>query len=814
MRAPSAKSCLWLPCLLLSGLLLAGETEQNDAPSVANLQADALALWEQSSRLARFGIWMPKEFPGVAALITGLKSSPSAERRRALARVLDGYAEEFRRKELQTSPFGQLQAFSSEPLVAGSVISLRQTYRVEARLAPGSGLLLATHWTHAVSLQTREPGALNHVSMEGAPDGVRFAPGFERRGGIHGGYNRAKRQVYFELRAGELLQGDEITLVYRQLSLPKTATDTFSMPVYVRLTEGGHLFSLRPPVFSVTGDAPRQVLARMPSILKRDEPFTLKLTALDAFGNLSPGRVPDLEIVHDGDFFSRVLSFQGELDVSLLSFPKTGDVRLELRSGGGNIWGETNPSRVSDDPLYRIVWADLQQRTALSDGQGTPDSHIHLAERDGLGILGMAEKDTWLNAADWQALLNAGPAPELLLLPGLTFARSARAGGEHTSLLTSRRWDIRLEDLGRQKYPGPGAWLAAILHGGAGGDWYHLALPQPAATDLRSMLAPALSGAQIFGADGGSPWLADALAERGYEVAALGTAGRLRGPSSLSKGASAFWQTLGETPLEALRSGRSYATSGARILLNLRINGRLPETRLPQSSVRRFEGRVLGEQPVTSIVLWKNGQLHEQIDYAYPDPEPLGDSFALPPGVQSAGETRRAEAREVRAGLLEVGWFSGRPARPRELLLDLAGGSFAEPLGGGLKPVQTSSGLVFELAGRGRLMRTHLPVTGLDEDALLLLDLAGMSLRIPMAEAWQQTVTRTLTLAGETHRFTFRLGPEELREALQTLPRSRSFQFLDQTDGKTEDIYALEVRQLDDEVARTLGIRIGGYTVD
>ena len=783
-------------CLCLSYQAATGSDQQ---PSVDELHDLALLLWEEGSRLSLAGAYLPRELPGVVSLVTALPANASPERRAALADLLEGYAEEISRKGTEADPFGQLLARTPGRLTAGSRALLRQDYRVAAAVRPGGGFLVTSHWTHEVNLQALLPGEPNYVGVE-APPGVSFSTRPEMKGGIHGGYDQAEKQLFFEVIEGELQPGDQVTFTYAQLELPSIATDTFTLPVYVRLTPSGHLYSVRPPEFRVLGSQPARVLARIPSVLQRNERFTLKLTALDEFGNLSGGRVPDLEVVHNNRLFTRALSFQGEMDVDSLVFAESGPARLQLRSGGGSLWGETNPARIADDPVYELIWADLQQRTALSDGQGSVAAHLRLAERDGLSILGIAEKDAWVNAADWQSLLSSSSSDELLLLPGLTFARPASQGGGQVSLLTRALPGPGLEEIGRQGRSGPGSWLRAMLSSGLGDAWYHLAVPYPD-TDLRSLLAPALSGVQLFGNEGAAPWLADAIADRGYQAAVLGTAGRIQGLNLATEGVSAFWRSRQENLLDTLKSGRNYATSGARILLDLRINGRLLSARVPQAAERRIEGRVSGESPIRTILLWKNGRIHEQLDYVYPGSDPASV-------IATNGELTRA--------VLELNWFAGpSTANAWNLRLDLSPGSVSSPLGGGLRYMETPAGALLRLDSSGRRMSSYLPLTGLHLDTIVNLELAGQSelVRIPLVQLLRGEVKRTLG-RGVRHELTLRLHPGMPSQPLSSLPGSRHFQFVDSTSGTTEDLYLLEVYQTDDQVARTRVIRVGGHTID
>ncbi|MCH7748091.1 MAG: DUF3604 domain-containing protein, partial [Acidobacteria bacterium] len=66
---------------------------------------------------------------------------------------------------------------------------------------------------------------------------------------------------------------------------------------------------------------------------------------------------------------------------------------------------------------------------------------------------------------------------------------------------------------------------------------------------------------------------------------------------------------------DAMKTRRTYATTGDRIILDMRVNGTTMGQRAPFAERREVTGRVIGTAPIESIVLYKNDEVLWQRDY-------------------------------------------------------------------------------------------------------------------------------------------------------------------------------------------------------
>jgi hypothetical protein len=92
---------------------------------------------------------------------------------------------------------------------------------------------------------------------------------------------------------------------------------------------------------------------------------------------------------------------------------------------------------------------------------------------------------------------------------------------------------------------------------------------------------------------------------------------------------------------DALRSRRTYATSGQRILLDARLNGAGPGQRQADAPQRQIQAKVSGTAPIERIDVIRNGNVVFSRDYAT---APLASKSTLQVGFESSSEVFTLDA--------------------------------------------------------------------------------------------------------------------------------------------------------------------------
>ncbi|MHC4261362.1 MAG: DUF3604 domain-containing protein [Planctomycetota bacterium] len=371
---------------------------------------------------------------------------------------------------------------------------------------------------------------------------------------------------------------------------------------------------------SIAPGPPARLLAFLPATARAGEDVELTVALVDGRGNRTPMTERTLELtVRDGE--AREVA-------SLTLEPGEDHRRLELPAGDGGtvryivsgddsaLTAETNPMRVSQ--ARRVLWADLQNHSALSDGTGEPeDLYAYADEIAALDVYALTDHDHWgLRPLDehpalWDRVLaaadGAGTPGRFLALAGYEWTswifghRHVVFFGDERPLLSSFDLDF---DEPRELWAGlRGKRAVSIPHTLAGGpvavDWERA--PDPEVEPVVELVS--VHGAsdapdsprRIYSAEDGH-WFTDVL-DRGYRYGVLGSTdghdghpglAHLVAPSGGLAGILAEEATA-ESVLEAIRARRTFATSGPRILVRTSLGSQ------PMGSV--LKAADLGEEP-------------------------------------------------------------------------------------------------------------------------------------------------------------------------------------------------------------------------
>ena len=460
-----------------------------------------------------------------------------------------------------------------------------------------------------------------------------------------------------------------------------------------------------------------------------------------------------------------------------------------MRSGGGGLRTSVNPIDVVPDPEYQLEWIDLSKRGRR--GQAP------------LGFLSNAS----LAAFELDAELIAGGNTVVLTrAPGNFETREAQIFALSNS-------DIE----------------------GSADDQLHMAVPY-APTDIRAFNPTAGRLVEIISGDATFAAFGTRHALQGNKIGFTGSASSnqmFSGKPAVS-GATAVWFKSGETIFEALAESRTYVTSGAKILLDVEVNGGMPGSRVVNDPRRIISGRVSGTNGIVAVELMKNGLVVDRITYG----DEIDDTIT---------EDVDLNKRDNKKQQLRVSFYSSSaphrdqvdyPRNGREWIgyLKLTGGDlqrvsapgFRNKRRQGIAMHPTENNRVdFITWTRGQESSFLVQADMNDDNAVFEINLkegredqtSKPSLRAPanfagsrqllsLAELQNGPIDRTVEVEGYDDRIRFELIDQEL-------PTSQMFQFEDNdvTNAKAGDFYHVRAIQLDDHFAISSPVWVGGFDV-
>lgn len=597
------------------------------------LKSRAELLWQWANRFAMKGKFIPHELPSILARILTLsEQSATPERLAALNRSVDQYVLEMQMLEEKPDTLGRLSARSSGPFTADSYQEIHQLYRVgKQQMTSGGGFLIAKHWSYNTTLQTDSAAADNFVSLRSSRSSVKFASRKVPRGGIHGGLRRAEALIFFEITAGTLFPGDRIEIVYgdrkagaRGLKLPPFSSDSFTLPVYIRLSERGSYLSLPLLPFQLVGGQVSGVKGVAPSIVNPGERFTIVVRSEDEFGNRASGRIPSYEVLLDGAFYTRVPSGYAAISkLEGMQFSEEGIYHFALRSSGGGIRGVVNPIKVVNNPQKRIYWGDLHGHTQMTDGIGSSSSYLRHGREDAqLDFLALPEHDRWLDDWEWGTLKSEVERnyQEGVFIPFLGYEWTMPiANGGHQKVLF--RQPFGRERISKHSTSNLSDLYTQLRRANRTGDV--IVIPQGVAPgDYRYADPKLVSLVEIQSEQGFFEWIGNFYARHGNRVGFIAVSNNhtAHPGNSIDGGLTAVLSSrkTGNDLFDAFKNRSTYATSGERMILDFQVNNGLMGSRVPFSERRIIEGQVIGSAPIDVVSIFKNGELLWEKTYSRP----------------------------------------------------------------------------------------------------------------------------------------------------------------------------------------------------
>ncbi len=364
------------------------------------------------------------------------------------------------------------------------------------------------------------------------------------------------------------------------------------------------------PSLEVGPGPPARLLLTLPSTARPGETVRLTIALLDAAGNAllspAPGRSYDGEVRLEapGSLAAPAVVVLRPSDLGRraveLTAAEPGVFRLRA-FGPGGLEAESNPLQVSGAGA-RVLWGDLQNHSAVSDGSATPEEHF-LYARDvaGLDVYSLTDHDHWgllfldQHPETWEEIRRL---TERFHQPGRFVSL---LGFEWTNWIHGHRHVLYFTGAGPLVSSIDPAtdepaelWRAlrgrralTVAHHSAGGpistDWSIAPDPEiEPVTEIVSVhgSSEALDSPGLIHRPVAGNFVRDAL-DRGYRLGFLGSSDGHDGHpglghlASTSGGLAAILaeELTREAVYEALRARRVYATSGPRILLRVSLGG-------------------------------------------------------------------------------------------------------------------------------------------------------------------------------------------------------------------------------------------------
>lgn len=410
------------------------------------------------------------------------------------------------------------------------------------------------------------------------------------------------------------------------------------------------------PGVDVRASAPGVLHLSLPGTARPGSTVPLTIAVLDHAGNMGPpfeGEVR-LQVEEDatGLEIPEAVVFgpdDGARKTIEVPVSESGLFRVRAKAGapgaGRPLEAESNPMLVHDRRGATLLWGDLQGHTQLSDGSASPSEYFEYGrDAAGLDFLAITDHDHWgLRALDATPELWDRTVADVKRFhdPGRFVAL---LGYEWTNWVEGHRHVVHFgdeEDLSVVSSLDPetdtpaelwealrGQPLMTIAHHSAGGpvpiDW---SIPPD------EELEPLTEVASVHGSseapDSPTPiydpkpgnYVRDAL-DLGYRLGFTGGSDGHDGHPGLAQvaagksGVAAVWSTAEEPRsrpglFDALKSRRSYATNGPRILVQAALDGRPMGSDVPakaEGQPMRLAWNVAGTAPIERIdVIRGNG---------------------------------------------------------------------------------------------------------------------------------------------------------------------------------------------------------------
>ncbi len=791
-------------------------------------------LWQWLNAVALTGAFIPvNATQTVASTMAAVEEGAVSL---GLMTAVDDLIREFGVRDAMPGAIGPVSVSPEGPFEAESWQTISVTYTLgDLAMQEGAVVVLGRHFLSDTGRWQRDnPDEDNYISVRASKPGIAFSAQRVPVRGMHGGFRGPQPQLAFKMEGGGLESGDTFTVTYgdtsggsRGFQMQSFSNDASPLPIYVDFERSGTLFSLPIATYETTGGVFHAVHGFVPSVVSVGEAFDVSVRAEDVNYNRATGPVPAMRVSLNGEPFRELPPSDGAIQIlSGISFDDPGVYRFGFEDLQGRHLGASDPVWVREDAVERIYWGETHGHCGFAEGQGTPDSYFTFGRDDArLDFLTLSEHDLWMDDYEWKVLNDAvrkySKEDRFIVYPGYEWTSRRNRGGHHNVFFRRAGFDR----VPVQEAPFLNALYLAlntkydpndvliIPHAHQAGDWRM--------TDVRTERL-----VEIMSTHGTFEWFGNRYLEFGREVGFISASDdHLSHPGYTSGSGSAVKQRGGlaavfttalttDAVFDALRNRQTYATSGARMILDATLNGERMGLRQDDAEERNVEGRVFGTAAIDAIELVKNGEMIERIDYL---------------GAES-GDRSRVQVN-FSSDSIVPNRDNPRGYRPWRGTLEVSGATIDDVATPGFQDARSEwarrdedhpNRIEFQTATRGRANNMLLQLSGVTDDTTVRITLkqtreVGTApiqvrepARIPSADVTFKigdAEDGRLAEAFQVGRYRDELS---LRFVNPDAPLDQSFSFTDTEDPQPGDYYYVRVMQLDGAQAWSSAFWVGG----
>jgi Protein of unknown function (DUF3604) len=826
---------------------------KNTRASPENIGERAEVLWQWANAMARRDKGL-KFAPNLTVVVAQIKrilggynlltnpdgSSDQAAVAAALSRpqatrlmlpLLDGYIKELDLRERNPGAFGSLSSDTPGPFPAASYQTIRQTWTVgSVNLVQGGYLMVAQHFMADQGIyQVEDASADSFVSIESSNPGVTFKATGIVKFGQHGGFRAPQSNLAFEVRSGELVRGDTVTITYGDRSggskgfrVQSVSNDHYQLPVYISFDASPVNSLLDLTAFEVTGKEVSAVHGFVPSVVAVNEPFSLSVRAEDEFFNLAIGKIPALDVMLNGKPFGRIPAGSTAINsIDNIRIASPGVYRFQIRGKDGAIHGQSNPVWVQDNPDTRIYWGETHGHSGFAEGQGSPEGYFRFARDESkLDFLTLSEHDLWLDDGEWQRMIDVVKKyrreGEFITYLGYEWTSGHQWGGHHNVLYRTpegrERTNVQHHTLLQALYRGlrennDPADVLVIPHAHQAGYWK---MNDEAMETL----------VEIHSQHGYFEWFGQQYLKEGFHtgfIAAsddhLGHPGytSVRPRGFVYQGGLAAVRAKARTTdsiFDAMKARQTYATTVDRIILDFSVNDAAMGGIVAKRNSNQIRGQVMGTAPIDTISIIRNDQEVWHRDYRRSSAI-TGSQLEVELAFRSQSHSRAFKIDNPRGWRL---WYGHLIIEGAELIQVKPGYQNALLPATG-QDVGNGQRVNFALRTRGEARRLGLVLKGASKDTSISVHLdenyeaptapartrkpaliAASEYTIAFADLDKGRMKKRFRVDEYTDEITFKLVDADAAF-------DRRFEFLDKQPSKSGDYYFVRVEQANSGIA-------------
>jgi hypothetical protein len=414
------------------------------------------------------------------------------------------------------------------------------------------------------------------------------------------------RTLYIKVVRGFMREGDTITVQLGDISQgsPGLRTQTFAEPFFEfhvladPIACYHYVPVARQPIIAVVAGARSGWVAVLPSTISRHDSFTLRLRSEDRWGNPSgQGRATvqlSSNLAVEGLPASLTLE-DGEITATIPGLSTAaGDLMIELRDSAGRQLAVSNVMRAVEAPAQTgLFWADFHAQSGETIGTNAAEDYFAFARDTAfIDIVGHQGNDFQITPEFWSdlnRLYDRFDAPgRFVTIPGYEWSGNTALGGDRNVFFATTDRIIRRSshalvpdqsDLATDCHTANELFAAlkrdkedVITFAHVGGRYADIGVAHDVAIE---------TAVEVHSSWGTFEWIVNDAFDLGYRVGIVANSDGHKGrPGAEGPGASLFGAYGGLTCLplselsrsavfEALRARRHYATTGARVLLEV-----------------------------------------------------------------------------------------------------------------------------------------------------------------------------------------------------------------------------------------------------